>query len=409
MPNDPSDAGVLRIGLICPYSLTVPGGVQGQVLGLARVLRKMGHEARVLGPCDGPPPASFVTPLGNSIPQAANGSVVPLAPDASCALRTIRALRDEMFDVVHVHEPMAPGPTQTTLLLDLCPSIATFHAAGYVSAYKYLAKGVRWLADEIEIRCAVSPDAAEMAERWLDGEYRLLFNGVELDRYERIEPVKADGPTIFFCGRHEERKGLEVLLQAMRELPDDVTLWVGSNGPETDRLRREYGKDRRIVWLGRISDEEKIARMAGAHVFCAPSLHGESFGVVLIEAMAAGTPVVATDLDGYKNAARPDVDALLVPPGDVGELAAALQRVLADSELVDRLRRSGHERAEHFSMQRLADQYVEMYREVLASPRWAQRRQERSAAGSLLDRMMRLAVGFGRRLIGRLRAAPARR
>src|SRR5215211_9207856 len=106
----------MRVGLVCPYSLAVPGGVQAQVLGLARVLRDIGHEARVLAPCDGPPPEPFVTPLGNSIPTAANGSVAPLAPDASCALRTIRALRDESFDVLHLHEPLVPGPTTTALL-----------------------------------------------------------------------------------------------------------------------------------------------------------------------------------------------------------------------------------------------------------------------------------------------------
>ncbi len=400
----------LRIGLICPYSLTVPGGVQGQVLGLARVLRRMGHEARVLGPCDGPPPATFVTPLGNSIPTAANGSIVPLAPDPSCALRTIRALRDEDFDVVHVHEPMAPGPTQTTLLLDLAPAVATFHAAGYVATYKHVNKGVRWLADRIDIRCAVSKDAEAMAERWLGGEYQMLYNGVELDRYVRIEPYKAEGPTIFFCGRHEERKGLGVLLEAMALLPDSVTLWIASNGPETERLRRLYAPSQRIEWLGRISDEEKIARLAGAGVFCAPSLHGESFGVVLIEAMAAGTPVVATDLAGYKNAARPDIDALLVPPGDTAALAAALMRVLTDESLATALRRSGIERAEHFSMESLANRYVEIYRQAMAMPRWADGGSARRSTAGITDgRMMRQAARLGRRAMFRLRTGSIRR
>src|SRR5579864_5175990 len=121
---------VVKVAQVCPYSLTMPGGVQGQVLGLARSLRSLGHEIRVLGPCDGPPPASFVTPLGRSIPTAANGSVAPIAPDPSCALRTIRALRDEDFDVVHLHEPLVPGPTMTTLLVTDTPSLGTFHRAG---------------------------------------------------------------------------------------------------------------------------------------------------------------------------------------------------------------------------------------------------------------------------------------
>ena len=126
----------MRIGLVCPYSLTVPGGVQGQVLGLARVLRELGHEARVLAPCDGPPPELYVIPLGNSIPTAANGSVAPLAPDPSCALRTIRALADEAFDVLHLHEPLAPGPTMTTLVMHPAPAVGTFHAAGDSTSYR---------------------------------------------------------------------------------------------------------------------------------------------------------------------------------------------------------------------------------------------------------------------------------
>ena len=132
----------MRIGIICPYSLTLPGGVQGQVLGLARVLRSIGHPTRVLGPCDGPPPDSGVTPLGDSLPTAANGSIAPIAPDVSCALRTIRALREEDFDVLHLHEPLAPGPTTTALFLAQSPMVGTFHAAGGSLAYDLLNRPV---------------------------------------------------------------------------------------------------------------------------------------------------------------------------------------------------------------------------------------------------------------------------
>src|SRR5690606_21355376 len=120
----------MRIGMVCPYSLSVPGGVQAQVLGLARELRRHGHEVRVLGPCDGPPPGSFAPPLGDSLPTAVNGSVAPLAPAPAASLRTLRALRDEAFDVVHVHEPLAPGPSITSVTLHTAPCVGTFHAAG---------------------------------------------------------------------------------------------------------------------------------------------------------------------------------------------------------------------------------------------------------------------------------------
>jgi phosphatidylinositol alpha-mannosyltransferase len=359
---------VLRVGMVCPYSLSVPGGVQAQVMGLARELRLLGIEVRVLGPCDGPPPATFVTPLGNSLPTAANGSIAPLAPDPAAALRTMRALDDEDFDVLHLHEPFAPGPTLTALLMHPAPVIATFHAAGESPSYRKLGSPLRAAGRNIAHRVAVSKDAVELVQRHLGGEYEVLYNGVELDAYRTVEPHPTDGPTVFFCGRHEERKGLDVLLAAMRELDDDVRLWVGSSGPDTERLRRVCGDDPRVEWLGRLTDADKIARLRGAHVFCAPSLHGESFGVVLIEAMAAGTAVVASSLDGYRNVATDDVDALLVPPGDAGALAAALKRVLHDRELASRLVSAGERRADDFSMRALAGLYADRYRRLAATP-----------------------------------------
>lgn len=361
----PADSDSLRVAVICPYSLTLPGGVQMQVLGLARQLRAMGHETRVLGPCDGAPPATFVTPLGNSLPTAANGSVAPLAPDPSCALRTIRALRDEEFDVLHIHEPLAPGPSVTSLLMRTAPSVGTFHAAGESASYRYLNGPLRRMADGLDHRVAVSKDARALAEEFLGGTYEVLFNGVEIERYRSTPPAPAEGRSIFFCGRHEPRKGLDVLLAAHASLPRDVSLWIASDGPDTDRLKREYAGDPRVVWLGRIDDDEKIARLRASSVFCAPSLHGESFGVVLIESMAAGIPVVASALDGYRNVGTDGADALLVPPGDVAALRAALVRVLDDDEFAATLARAGHERAEHFSMSTLADLYVERYRRVI--------------------------------------------
>lgn len=358
----------IRIGLICPYSLTVPGGVQAQVLGLARELRARGHEARVLAPCDGPPPELFVTPLGASVPASANGSVAPLAPDPAAALRTIRALRDEDFDILHLHEPLAPGPTLTALTVKPVPIVATFHAAGDSTLYRVLNSPVRWFADRIDVRIAVSDDAEELAKRYLGGEYEILYNGVELVRYHAVQPMKVDQPTIFFCGRHEPRKGLETLLRAMAFLPSDVQLWIGSQGPETARLTSMFAGDARLHWLGFLPEAEKIARMAGASVYCAPSTGGESFGVVLIEAMAAGCPVVASDIDGYRNVATHDVDAVLTAIEDPEALGRALLAVLSDRQLAERLRVAGRQRANHFSMSVLASRYEEIYDEARRSP-----------------------------------------
>jgi phosphatidylinositol alpha-mannosyltransferase len=360
---------MLRVGLVCPYSLTIPGGVQAQVLGLARELRRKGHEARVLAPCDGPPPEAFVTPLGDSLPTSANGSVAPLAPDPSSTLRTIRALNDEQFDVLHVHEPLAPGPTVTALVVHPAPVVGTFHAAGRSSSYQILGRAltVTGIVARIDRRVVVSRDALALAEAYFPGHYDVLYNGVETTEIRATAPHPAAGPTVLFVGRHEERKGLGVLLAAMGQLGPEVRCWVAGHGPDTELLREQYADDARIEWLGRISDPEKVARMRGASVFCAPSLHGESFGVVLVEAMAAGTPVVASALDGYRNVATDGVDAVLVPPGDVDALAAALRGVLEDPARADELRQAGARRADDFSMSALADAYVGIYRELIAS------------------------------------------
>jgi phosphatidyl-myo-inositol alpha-mannosyltransferase len=351
----------MRIGMVCPYSLSIPGGVQAQVLGLARELRRQGHEVRVLGPCDGPPPESFVTPLGDSLPASANGSIAPLAPDPSATLRTLRVLRDETFDVVHIHEPLAPGPPITSVTLHTAPTVGTFHAAGRSSMYRFLAPGLSRILGRIDHKVVVSKDALALVQGYLGGEYEMLFNGVETKEIRAIEPVHPPRPAVFFVGRHEERKGLGVLLAALRETELDVSCWIAGDGPDTSRLRIEFGGDDRIEWLGRISDADKLARLRGASVFCAPSLHGESFGVVLIEAMAAGTPVVASSLDGYRNVATHDRDALLVPPGDVTALATSLQRVLGDPALAARLVAAGNCRADDFAMSSLAAAYIGIY------------------------------------------------
>jgi phosphatidylinositol alpha-mannosyltransferase len=356
----------VRIGLVCPYSLTIPGGVQGQVLMLGRALRALGHDARILAPCDGPPPDTSVTPLGKSVPFASNGSIAPLAPDVPCVLRTIRALRDEEFDVVHLHEPLAPGPTWTALLLSDAALVGTFHRAGRSSAYQTLRPLARWAVRRVAVSCAVSEDARRTVVQALGGDYELMFNGIDIARFAKAESWPTETRTVLFVGRHEPRKGLAVLLEAMAELPPEVRLWVASSGPETATLKTRTADDPRVQWLGSLSDQELAQRLRGADVVCFPSLHGESFGVVLLEAMAAQTPIVASDIPGYRNVARAGREALLVPPGYPGALAAAVSLVLRDGGLADRLVEAGEQRAAEFSMERLAERYLELYAVALA-------------------------------------------
>ncbi len=377
----------LRIGIICPYSLSIPGGVQMQVLGMARELRSRGHEARVLGPCDGPPPASFVTPLGDSLPTAANGSIAPVAPDPPAAIRTLRALDQERFDVLHVHEPLAPGPALTAVVTRRDPIVATFHAAGTSASYRALGPFLARLIRRIDHKVVVSKDAMALVKSRLGGEYEMLFNGIEVAQIRGTQPYprpQGGRPVVFFCGRHEERKGLRVLLDAFDLLDIDAELWVASTGPDTNELMRRTVGDERIVWLGRISDEEKYERLRAADVFCAPSLGGESFGVVLLEAMAAETVVVASSLDGYRNVATDGVDARLCPPGDAGALAAGLSATLRDREAAARLVAAGADRAQSFAMSTLVDRYVERYRDVIA----AAERQRASGVGRRRSRTL---------------------
>ena len=202
--------------MVCPYSLSIPGGVQAQVLGLARELRRPGHEVRVLGPCDGPPPEAFVTPLGDSLPTAANGSIAPLAPDPSASLRTFRALRDEQFDVIHVHEPLAPGPSITTVTLHYAPTVGTFHAAGRSTDVPGVparaapaARADRPEGGGVEGRARAG---ARSPRRRPVGVPRAVQRRRDRPRSGRRRRARSDRPAIFFLGRHEERKGLDVLL-----------------------------------------------------------------------------------------------------------------------------------------------------------------------------------------------------
>ncbi len=374
--------GGLRIALVCPYSLSRPGGVQGQVVGLARSFVDDGHRVTVFAPVDGPvdmPDGVDLVVAGRSVPLPSNGSQAPVSVSPRSAVQAVRSVRAGHFDVVHVHEPFSPGLPYALLLAGgLPPMVATFHRSGDSIFYTLLKPLARRRARRYAVRCAVSEAARTTARRAVDGEYIVLFNGVEIERYRDAEPWPTEGPTVLFLGRHEERKGLGVLLDAFARLPGTAagaapaTLWIAGDGPETERLRRLHPASDRVRWLGVLSEEEKVRRLAGADVLCAPSLGGESFGMVLVEAMAARTRVVASDIDGYRDAAGPD--AVLVPPGEPEALAEALAAVLGsgvaggpggpgpDPEAV---LDSASARAERWSMQRLADRYEAIYRDLV--------------------------------------------
>ena len=311
----------MSVVLVCPYSLSLPGGVQGQVLGLARTLRQRGVTAACSAPATGRRPKPGVISVGPSVSLAANGCVAPLAPDPKAIRRTLEVLAAVRPDVLHLHEPLVPGPALAALLAGSGPGGGHVPRLGAGSRLCLAPAGGpgRGPAHRVaDGRIARGPGAGRALAR------RRLPRPAQRRRGRPVRQGRApgrppetpggSGRAILFVGRHEPRKGLEVLLEAFSALDPDAVLWVAGEGPETAALAAATPGN--VEWLGRISDEELAARLRTAAVFCAPSLHGESFGVVLLEAMAAGTPVVASDIAGYRDVARHDGEAVLVPGGD---------------------------------------------------------------------------------------------
>lgn len=360
----------MRIALLCPYSLSRPGGVQGQVTGLARTLRGRGHHVVVLAPSDAPDGPEleredFVS-MGRSLPVPANGSVAPVSFSPAGFLHASQALRRRAFDIVHVHEPFVPGAASVWLLAANVPKVSTFHRAGAGVGYRLSGPLLRVLAWRLDARCAVSPAAEATAREVVGGDYEVLGNGVDIDRFLEADPWPKSGQVVMFVGRHEPRKGLDVLLHAWEtsQIPPEATLWVVGDGPETQALKRRHPARPGLEWLGRLEDDELARRMAASDVVCAPSKGGESFGVVLVEAMAARSAVVASDLPGYAFVAG--TQAYLVPPGDPTALSAALVRALDDARKSSGLCSKtalddGVRRASRWTMGELATRYLAVY------------------------------------------------
>jgi phosphatidyl-myo-inositol alpha-mannosyltransferase len=353
--------------MLSPYALSSVGGVQGQVTGLARALRARGHAVMVVAPGrDGdqvPEAVGDHYVIGRPTGLRSNGSVAPVAPWPTAAARVERFIRHGGFDLAHVHEPLAPMAAYGLVLTAPLPLIGTYHRAGVSRWVRPLHPLTQLVGRRLQVRVAVSEAACATGRREGGGEFEVLFNGVEMERFESAPPIRdpAGRPVVLFLGRHEPRKGLPVLLDAFTALQPSAVLWVAGDGPGIEvRRRRQLASDP-VQWLGRISDEEVASRLAGADLLCAPSLQGESFGMVLLEGMAAGCAVVASDIEGYRMAAGGQ--GTLVPPGDAGALAGALERVLAarGTDASTQERKEATEYARAWSMDTLAERYLDLY------------------------------------------------
>jgi phosphatidylinositol alpha-mannosyltransferase len=352
----------MRVAMVSPYSLSVPGGAQGQVTGLAAALRRLGAEVEVLAPGRPRTGGPDFVPLGRATAVAVNGSQAPVSPYPTTMVRTLRRLRHGRYDLVHLHEPFVPGPTLAALAAGPRPMVGTFHRAGVDLPYRLLGVTLGGFRNRLSAAVAVSEEAGATLRTVLGrraGAVDVLWNGVDVERFAEATPTASERPAIVFTGRHEPRKGLAVLLEAFASVPGDVELWVCGAGPETPALQSRYRPDHRVKWLGRVDDHELASRLAGATIFCGPALGGESFGLVLAEAMAAGTPVVASDIPGYRAALAGA--GLLFPAADAGALARALRDLLESPERRTELVEAGKRRAGQLAMSRLAAAYLDIY------------------------------------------------
>jgi phosphatidylinositol alpha-mannosyltransferase len=365
----------VKILLACPYSWEAPGGVQVHVRQLSGHLRERGHETLIVAPGRERSAEAGVRVVGRPVRIPYQGTVAPISFAPGSFRRVGEALRSFRPDVVHAHEPLTPSVSMFATWRARVPVVGTFHAyaerSGLLTA---AAPALRPLWRRLRVRIAVSEAAARfVGSRFGDG-VRIIPNGCDVELFAKAEPAEdlPPGRRLLWVGRLDPQKGFEVAVLAFAELaaeiPDLVFVVAGDGRDRGAVASLAPGVRGRVVMLGTVPHDHLPGYHAAAEAFVAPALGQESFGIVLVEAMAAGLPIVATDIPGYREVVRPDVEGLLVPPNDSGALAAALRRVLADRELADRLGHAGRARAELFRWPVVVEQIESAYRDALGQP-----------------------------------------
>ncbi len=362
----------MKIGLVTPYIYPLPGGVNAQVQFLYENLVGRGHDVRIISSTHGPQKSTEgdIIRLGYGWSVPTNGSVGTLTVSHRYGELVQDMLEREAFDLLHFHEPFVPFLSLQLLRHSTSVNIATFHAySGWSPSYEFGKRMLKRFANRLHGRIAVSAAARHFIERYFPGDYKVIPNGVDLKAFRGVPPFARwhDGtPNILYVGRFESRKGLTYLLKAYRTLRRegiDCRLLVAGTGPQEREVRR-YIATRRlggIELLGRISEADKIRAFATADIFCSPATGSESFGIVLLEAMASGTAIVCSDIHGYKGVVRRGEQALLVPPKDPAALADALGALLRNPELRERMGESGRERAVQFSWENITAKVDDYY------------------------------------------------
>lgn len=374
----------MKIGMVSPYDFAWPGGVNAHVAQLSAELRERGHCVRVIAPHTPTRPLTSELPLNQFIPM---GRTVPLSAGGSKARVTlswwlyprVRALMArERFEVVHVHEPLAPLLPLMVLENSNAVNVGTFHAySDRQRLYRLSRPALRRWHGRLHGRIAVSPAARSfVAPHFPDRGYRVIPNGIDYRRFAGAPPFPAlrDGrKNILFVGRKDERKGLRYLLEAfapLAQLRGNLRLIIVGPG----RLDRECAAlaagiagsgDVQVVDTGPVSGDHLPRYYASADVFCSPATGGESFGIVLLEAMASGAPVVASDIDGYRDVVADGESGLLVAPRNPAAIANAVARVLGDPPLAGRLAANGRRRAAEYRWERVASDVEDYYRHCI--------------------------------------------
>jgi phosphatidylinositol alpha-mannosyltransferase len=362
----------VRIGIVCPYAWDVPGGVQFHVRDLAEHLIRLGHEVSVLAPADEDLPVPpYVVAAGRAVPVPYNGSVARLSFGFLSAARVRRWLHDGRFDVLHLHEPMSPSLSMLACWAADGPIVATFHTSNPRSRAMIAAEPLMQPAlEKISARIAVSEYARRTLVEHFGGDAVVIPNGVDVGYFADAEPrPEWSGGTIGFVGRiNEPRKGLPTLLEALPRIiaaRPDVRLLVAGKGDEEEAVKGLPAEVRsRIEFLGMVSDVEKASLLRSVDLYVAPNTGGESFGIILVEAMSAGAPVLASDLDAFRQVLDGGAAGELFPVEDADALADAAIRLLGDPGRLAALRASGSRHVRRFDWETVGADILSVYETV---------------------------------------------
>lgn len=371
----------MKIALVSPYDYPYPGGVTEHISHLAAEFRRRGHEVHIMAPQSASgrehATAEIIHAVGSVVPVPANGSVARISVSLRLSRQVKEVLERERFDVVHLHEPLLPALPVTVLRHSKTVNIGTFHAFAQSNyGYFYGKPILKYFLGKLHGKIAVSPPARDFVSEYFPGQYEIIPNGIDYDRFAGVAPRPGscfeDGPNILFVGRLEKRKGLKYLLRAMvgvwQQFPTARLTVVGS-GPLLEDYKRlvEVKQLDKVCFAGFVSTEDLPKYYQNCDIFCAPSTGQESFGIVLLEAMAAGRPIVASDIQGYRFVVNNGTQGLLTPPQDEQSLALALVRLLSDGELRAKMGEAGKLRAQEFSWDKVAGRVLTYYEKVIAT------------------------------------------